>query len=203
MQQYLTKADTREGKYACAKEEANAQGKMQTRKGRSAQGQVRWQFGNCKWGRVLMTTNGRIVKPSSGLVVKLIANECYRIQFAIYLSYRQPSGLHPLQSRPLIYRLYQTALQNPSATDIVGSSIWHGAILDLLPFGRVPCHLAGLCLNPRSRHRRPGNFSRLPPLFAVVERVKAEATPERPSLLRPTGRAPRYYSRMEIYRSPK
>ena len=66
--------------------------------------------------------------------------------------------------------------------------------LDLLPFGRVPCHLAGLCLNPRSRHRRPGNFSRSPPLFAAVERVKAEAAPERPSLLRPAGRAPRYYS---------
>ena len=160
-------------------------------------------LGNCKRGRVLMTTNGRIVKRRSGLVVKLIANECYRIHFAIYPFYRQPSGLHPLQSRPLIYRLHRTAPQDPSATDIAGSSIWHGAILDLLPFGRVPCHLAGLCLNPRSRHRRPGNFSRLPPLFAVVERVKAEATPERPSLLRPTGRAPRYYSRMEIYRSPK
>ena len=47
----------------CAKEDANAQGKMQTRKGRSAQEQVQWQFGelqrgNCERGTMLMSTGG-------------------------------------------------------------------------------------------------------------------------------------------------
>ena len=114
------------GRYAgaCAKEDANTQGKMQVRKGRSAQGQVQGQFGelrrgNCERG----TAKGEecwwqqmgIVKRGFRLVVRLIANECYRIYFAIYPSYRQPSGLHSLQSRPLIYRLHRIAPQDPSA----------------------------------------------------------------------------------------
>ena len=41
----------REGKYAYTKEDANAQKKMQTRKGRSAQGQVQGQFGELRRGK--------------------------------------------------------------------------------------------------------------------------------------------------------
>ena len=33
MRQYLTKVDTREGRYACAKEDANAQGQISARAG--------------------------------------------------------------------------------------------------------------------------------------------------------------------------
>ena len=61
MRRYLTKADTREGKYACAKEGANAQGQIRARAGAmvvrgTAKGELR--TGNCEGGRVLMTTDG-------------------------------------------------------------------------------------------------------------------------------------------------
>ena len=63
-----------------------------------------------------------------GLVVRLIANKCYRIRSATYPSYLQPSGL---------------------------------------------------CLNPKSRHRRPGNFSRLSPLLSSNCGRASEVVPHR------------------------
>ena len=122
----------RKGRCECAREDANAQRQIRANAGamvvrETANGEP--QAGNRKWGRVLMTTDGRIVKCRFGLVVRLIANECYMIHFPIYPSYRQPSlVLHPLQSKLLIYCLHRTAPQDSSATDIAGLSIWHGAI---------------------------------------------------------------------------
>ena len=77
MRQYLTQADIREGKYACA-EDANAQGQFEeTAKGRCAQGQfeetakgrcAQGQFEETAKGRwVLMATDGGIVKRRFGL----------------------------------------------------------------------------------------------------------------------------------------
>ena len=54
----------REGKYAYTKEDSNAQGKMQTRKGRckharadSRNGRCKGSLGNCEGGIVLMITD--------------------------------------------------------------------------------------------------------------------------------------------------
>ena len=55
-----------------------------------------------------------------GLVVRLIANECYRIRSATYPSYLQPSGLCSLDLWPI--SLYRIILQDPSANQIAGSS---------------------------------------------------------------------------------
>ena len=75
---------------------ANARGQIRWQ---FAQGQMRWQFGelqtgNCKRGRVLMTTDGRIVKRRFGLVVRLIANEDYMDLFR-YLYYLLTSRCLP------------------------------------------------------------------------------------------------------------
>ena len=148
-------------------------------------------------------TNLVRAKRRFNMVVRLIANKYYMDSFR-YLS-SLPPAIGPPSSA---VQTFDLSLRSDCSSGSISDQyrwIIHLARshLDLLSFGRVPCHLAGLCLNPRSRHRRPGNFSRSPPLFTAVERVKAEATPERLSLLRPAGRAPRYYSRMEIYRSPE
>ena len=71
LQWYLTKADTREGKYACAKEDANMQRKMWKRKERCKYARIGimavWkttkgelQTENCKGQRVLMIIDGNI-----------------------------------------------------------------------------------------------------------------------------------------------
>ena len=108
----------------------------------------------------------RRIKRRFRLVVRLIAKEWYRIHSAIYPSYLQPSGIHLLQSRPWPLSLNRIITRiDPSAIRKVCWIIYLApGHLDLCPFGRVPCHLAGLCLNPKSRHWRPGNFSWSPPL---------------------------------------
>ena len=110
---------------------ANAQGQIQ---GQSAQGRYNGERARVDTMAVRGTADGEVglktadlVRDSKrrfGLVVRLIANECYRIHFAIYPSYRQPSGLHSLQSRPLIYRLHRTTPQDPTATDIVEKQLF-------------------------------------------------------------------------------
>lgn len=75
-----------------------------------------------------MIINRKIVKRRFGLVIKLIANKCYKIYFAIYLFYYQLSGFYPLQFRSLIYWLYWSAPQNLLITNTARSSIKHGVI---------------------------------------------------------------------------
>ena len=59
-------------------------------------------------------------KRGFGLVVRLIANECYRIRSTTYPSYLQPLRLCNLDLG-LIF-LHQIILQDPSANQIAGSS---------------------------------------------------------------------------------
>ena len=78
--------------------------------------------------------------------------------------------------------------------------------LDPFSFDRVLYHLTATCgplPNLRSRYLKLGNIFWFPPLFAVVEQVKAEAASEKPSLLRLPSHTPCYSFRIEIYCSPK
>ena len=113
-----------------------------------------------------------------GLIVRLTANKFYMDSFC-YLS-SLPPAIGPPSSAVQTFDLSLTSDRSSGSIGDRYRWIIHLARshLDLLPFGQVPCHLADLCLNPRSRHRRPGNFSRFPSPFTAVERVKAEATPK-------------------------
>ena len=83
-----------------------------------------------------------------------------------YLSFLPPAlGYPSFAVQTLITLLKSDHYQDPSAIRKVCWIIYLApGHLDPCPFGRVPCHLAGLCLNPKSRHWRPGNFSWSPPL---------------------------------------
>ena len=69
MQQYLTKADTRKGKYVCAKEDVNVQEKMQTSKKEE-----------CWWQQI------GLVKRGFRLVIRLKAIKYYK-RLLCYLSF--------------------------------------------------------------------------------------------------------------------